>query len=78
MTGFIAWLKRLLRGLPFNPTPSPEKKVPPIVRSPPFRPSPRPREQRSRLPRRFTNRPGVKQSQVNLKKSGYRKDAKIE
>ena len=31
-----------------------------------------------KLPRRFTNRPGVKQSQVNLKKSGYREDAKIE
>jgi len=32
----------------------------------------------TKLPRRFTNRPGVKQSQVNLKKAGYREDAKIE
>jgi len=76
MTGFIAWLKRLLGyGDPVEPEPPPEKKAFPLKR-PPLRKPPLPEQ--SKLPRRYTNRPGVKQSQVNLKKSGYRKDAKIE
>ena len=33
---------------------------------------------RGELPKSFTNRPGVKQAQVNLKKTGYKEDAKIE
>lgn len=31
-----------------------------------------------KLPRKFVNRPGVKQSQVDLKKAGYREEAKLE
>jgi len=37
-----------------------------------------PQPNKDRLPKSFTNRPGVKQAQVNLKKTGYREDAKPE
>ena len=37
-----------------------------------------PDSQKDELPRSFSSRSSVKQAQVNLKKVGYRKDAKIE
>ena len=33
---------------------------------------------RGELPKSFTSRPSVKKAQVNLKKTGYKEDAKIE
>jgi len=33
---------------------------------------------RGELPKSFTSRPSVKKAQVNLKKAGYREDAKLE
>ena len=70
--GLIQWLRRLL-GLEKPPAPEFKPQPKPRVRPPP--PPPRPER---RLPRSFTNRPGVKKSQVNLGKSGYREDARIE
>jgi len=44
-----------------------------------FAPPPiRPEKLGRRLPKSFTNRPGVKKAQVNLKKAGYDPNAKIE
>lgn len=73
----------------FHRTPS-TKSVPPPTSTIPETLTPRKRIQQpprrisgysprgANLPRSFTNRPGVKKAQVNLGKSGYRKDAKIE
>ena len=77
MSVLIRWLRKLL-GLEKAPI-KPEA-VKPLERPkkfftpPPIR-LPKPER---RLPTSFTNRPGVKQAQVNLKKAGYKKDAKIE
>ena len=64
------------------PKPRPEKATPqpPKYRSgPPYPPkSSLQPPQRHKLPKSFTNRPGVKQAQVNLKKAGYREDTKLE
>ena len=61
------------------PRPPTYRQGPPYPPEPPY--PPRSRLQpppKTKLPKSFTNRPAVKQSQVNLKKSGYKKDAKIE
>ena len=76
---FIAtWRKA---ALPKKPPPTAQEE--PLIRlkpkrPQPFRPRPAPTPPPKKLPKSFTNRPGVRQAQVNLKKSGYKKDAKIE
>jgi len=75
ITFILTWRKATL---PKSTAPQKQKPAP----SPPkYRPRPLPPKsapQLHRLPKSFTNRPGVKQAQVNLKKAGYREDAKIE
>ena len=68
------WIKRLF-GKPKESKPEPKRFKTTLLeehrRRYPTPPS-------SRLPRSFTNRPGVRQAQVNLKKTGYKEDAKPE
>lgn len=72
VSDFIQWLKRLLGLDKKPPAPRPMPKRPQV-----YLPPPPPRPER-KLPRSFTNRPGVKRAQVNLGESGYREDARIE
>ena len=83
LTMFIhTWRKtKLPKPRPEKATPPPPKyrSGPPHPPKPPYPPKSRLQPpQRHKLPKSFTNRPGVKQAQVNLKKAGYREDAKLE
>ena len=74
LIGLFRWLKWVL-GL--KKEPSKPEVVPERPKTRPIPPPRYPKPER-KLPKSFTNRPGVKQAQVNLKKAGYKKDAKIE
>ena len=79
VTFILTWRKATLPKKPSPPKTAAAKL--PISRGRPphfYPPKSSLQPQRHRLPKSFTNRPGVKQSQVNLKKAGYREDAKIE
>jgi len=73
---FWSWLKRLFS----KPKPEPESTKQPKKRLTLLEEHRRryPTAPRDRLPRSFTNRPGVRKSQVELKKTGYKEDARPE